>query len=159
MRARCPCRKTSRGGRAGAALPLITQSRRRRLDFAAFVEDFDSPLGILEPRMAEPRQLHAAFVERERLFEREVALLELLHNRFELRDGRLEIFDRWLRHLVSPVSRGPCRAPSAPRTPAGRGLTSRERYRRSRPPRHPAGSVSCPHSRRRRNPGRAPPAD
>mgnify|MGYP003694185165 CR=1 FL=1 len=49
--------------------------------------------------MAEPRELDAAFVERERLFEREVAFLELLDDGFELGDGRFEVFDGGVGHV------------------------------------------------------------
>ena len=73
---------------------------RRRLQLAALVEDLDAALGFLEPRMAEPRQLDAALVERERLLERQVAFLELL-------DDRLELGDRGFEVLNGGV--GPCR--------------------------------------------------
>ena len=49
--------------------------RRRRLQLAALVEDFDAPLGLFEPPVAEARELHAALVQCERLLEREVAFL------------------------------------------------------------------------------------
>ena len=50
------------------ALGIVVGAERRRgrLDLAAFVEDLDAPLGFLEPRVAEARQLHAALEERER---------------------------------------------------------------------------------------------
>src|SRR6476660_8641479 len=69
------------------------QRGRRRLDVAAFGEDFHAPLRLFELRMAEPRQLHAALEQLERLLQREVAILEPLHDRFELADRRLKVLD------------------------------------------------------------------
>ncbi len=43
--------------------------------------------------MAVARERHAALEERERLVERQVAVLELLDDGFELRDGGLEVLD------------------------------------------------------------------
>ena len=59
---------------------------RRRLQLAALGEDLDAPLGLLEPRVTEARQLHAALVQRQRLLERQVAFFELLDDRLELGD-------------------------------------------------------------------------
>ena len=70
-------------------MPVVGERGRRRLQLAALVEDLDAALGLLEPRVAEPRQLHAALVERERLLEREVAFFELLDDRLELGDRAL----------------------------------------------------------------------
>src|SRR5882672_8832015 len=72
--------------------------RRRRLQFAALVEDLDAALRLLELRVAEARELDTALVERERLLEREVAFLELLDDGFELGDRRFEVFDGGFRH-------------------------------------------------------------
>src|SRR5262249_7773304 len=77
----------------------VGKGRRRGLQLAALVEDLDAALGVLETGVAEPRELHAALVEGERLLEREVAILELLHDRLELGDRRLEILDRCV-HLA-----------------------------------------------------------
>src|ERR1051325_1020651 len=78
----------------------MAERARRRLQLATFVQDLDPALGFLETRVAEARELHAAFVQRERLLECEVALLELLHDRLELGDRRLEILDRCVGHEV-----------------------------------------------------------
>src|SRR5262249_46317800 len=61
---------------------------------------FDPLLGRFEARVAEPRELDAALVQRERLLEGEVALLELLDDRLELGDRRLEILDGRVGHEV-----------------------------------------------------------
>ena len=65
----------------------------RRLNKAALDHVVYAPLGFFQPRVAEARQLHPALVQRERLLERHVAFLELLHGRFELGDGGFEVFD------------------------------------------------------------------
>src|SRR5687768_4237611 len=69
---------------------------------AALVENFDALLGLLEPRMAETRELHATLVQLERLLEREVPFLELLDNRFELGDRGFEILNCRV-HQFSPL--------------------------------------------------------
>ena len=51
-------------------------------------------------RVAEARQLHAALEELERLFEREVAVLELLDDRLELGDRRFKILDCRVGHFL-----------------------------------------------------------
>ena len=59
--------------RHGRSLALVARratrrrARGRRLQLAALVEDLDAALGLLEPRVAEARQLHAALVQLERL--------------------------------------------------------------------------------------------
>src|SRR5688572_8168809 len=75
---------------------LVQDRPCRVLELAALVEDFDAPLGLLEPRVAEPRELHAAFEQLQRLLERDVAVLELLDDRVELRQRGFEILDRWI---------------------------------------------------------------
>src|SRR5206468_4393922 len=72
---------------------------RRGLQLAALVENLDAALRLFEPRVTEPRELHAALVQRQRLFEREVAFLELLDDRFELGDRAFEVFDRRISHV------------------------------------------------------------
>src|SRR5438874_1613747 len=73
-----------------AAVAVVGAERGgRRLQLAAFVENFDAALGFLQLRVAEARELHAALVELQRLLEREVALFELLDDGFELRDRSL----------------------------------------------------------------------
>src|SRR5438045_801387 len=75
-----------------AAIAIVgAERRRRRLQLAALVQDFDATLRLFEARMTEPRQLDAPFVQLERRLEREVALLELLDDAFELRDRGLEV--------------------------------------------------------------------
>ena len=64
------------------------------LSCAALVEDLDAPLGLLEPGVAEAGQLHAALVELQRRFERQVAFFELLDDRLELGDRGFEVLDR-----------------------------------------------------------------
>src|SRR5665213_1897468 len=81
----------------GTPLVIVRQRagerRWRRLELAALAEDLDAPLRFLEPRVAEARQLHAAFVEHQRLLERQVAVLELLHGRLELGDRGFKVLD------------------------------------------------------------------
>jgi hypothetical protein len=48
--------------------------------------------------MTKSRQLHAPFVELERLLEREIAFLERLDERIELRDSGFKVLDRWVHH-------------------------------------------------------------
>src|SRR5262249_38944394 len=85
-----------------AALPIVAAERgRRRLQLAAFVENLDAPLGILEPGVAEAGQLHPAFVELQRLLEREIAVLGLLDDRLELGNRRFEVLDGGVAHAVS----------------------------------------------------------
>ena len=50
--------------------------------------------------MAEARKLHATLVQGQLLVERQVAFLDLLYDRFELGDCRLEIFDGRVGHSV-----------------------------------------------------------
>src|SRR4030088_1944061 len=75
------------------------ERRRRCLQLAALAEDFDAAFGLFEPRVAEPGQLHTALVQRERLFEGQIAFFELLDDRFELGDRGFEILDRRVWHL------------------------------------------------------------
>src|SRR5882672_8210730 len=79
-RARAPARNSASGSvTTSTALGIVGgKRRRRRLELAALVEDLDAALRLLELRVAEARELDAAFVERERLLQREVALFELL---------------------------------------------------------------------------------
>src|SRR5881296_3317005 len=77
---------------------------RRGLQLAALVQNLDAALRLFEPRVTEPRELHAALVQRQRLFEREVAFLELLDDRFELGDRGFEVFDRRVSHLDTRVN-------------------------------------------------------
>jgi hypothetical protein len=90
-------------------LAVEPERRRRRLDFAPLVEDFDPPLGRLQRRVTEPRQLHAALEELERPLERKVALFERFHDCLELGDRRLEIFDGG--SLVAHVNPEPLTGP------------------------------------------------
>src|SRR5262249_47969703 len=101
-RTRTRSRKAPSGSVAtrSAAVAVVGAERGgRRFQLAALVEDLDAALGFLEPRVAEARELHAALVELQRLFEREVALFEFLHDGLELRDGGLEVLDRCVGHL------------------------------------------------------------
>src|SRR5206468_10259300 len=70
------------------------------VELAALVQNLDAALGLFEPRVTEAGELHATLVERQRLLERQIALLELLDDRFELGDGAFEIFDRRISHSV-----------------------------------------------------------
>ena len=80
-------------GAVALVVGLEAKRRRRRPHFATLVEDLDAALGLLELRVAEARELHAALEERERLLEREVALFERLDDRLELGDGGFEVLD------------------------------------------------------------------
>ena len=97
----------SRNHRSGSS---SAQRRRRRLQLAAVGQNLDAPLGLLEPRVAEPRQLDAALVERQRLLERQVAFFELLDDRLELGDRGFEVLDG----RVMPVSIRTLRSASSP---------------------------------------------
>src|SRR4051812_9780616 len=82
-----------------AAVAIVGPERRgRRLELAALVQDLDAPFGLLEARVAEARELHAALVELQRLLERQVALFQLLDDAFELGDRGLEVLDRRVSH-------------------------------------------------------------
>ena len=61
----------------------------RGLERAAFGEDLDAALGLLEPAVAVARQRDAPFVQLERLLQREFAFFELLDDRLEFGDRRL----------------------------------------------------------------------
>ena len=54
-----------------------------------------------EAGVAEARELHAALVERQRLLERQVALFELLDDRFQLGDRRFEVLDGGFGHVIA----------------------------------------------------------
>src|SRR4051794_26469550 len=94
-RTRAPARNSARRSvTASTAFGIVGGERSgRRLQLAALVEDLDPALGLLELRVAEARELHAALVQRERLLEGEVAFLELLDDRVELGERRFEVFD------------------------------------------------------------------
>src|SRR5258707_7744134 len=100
-RRRARSRKAASGSvtTRSAAFAIVGPERGgRRLQLAAIVEDLDATLGLLQPRVAEARELHTALVELQGLLEREGALLALLDDGFELRDGRLAVFDRFVGH-------------------------------------------------------------
>src|SRR5262249_45782286 len=115
VRARCRCpracvrgrgRACRQAGSAAARIGLgwgetaihLFEGGGRGLQFAALVEQLDPPLRLFEPCVAEAGELDAALVERQRLLEGEVAVLELLHDRFELGDGGLEVFNGRVGH-------------------------------------------------------------
>src|SRR5258708_1803699 len=50
--------------------------------------------------MAKARELNAPLVKRERLFERQIAVLEFLDDRFEFGDRALEVFNGGVGHQV-----------------------------------------------------------
>src|SRR6185436_8796236 len=87
---------------------VLPQARRSRLQLAALVENLDAPLGVLQPRVAEARELDAALVERQRRLERQVARFELLHDLFELAERSFEILDGGFHEVLAhPCVRGP----------------------------------------------------
>src|SRR4051794_33822343 len=102
-----PGRETPAGLRPSRAAAVARQvggeRRRRRLHIAAIGEDLDAAFGFFQPCVAEARQLHAALVVGKRLLERHVALLELFHDRFELGNRGLEVFDRCLHSPLYPA--------------------------------------------------------
>src|SRR5688500_510042 len=61
--------------------------------------------------MTEPRELHPALEQLERLFERDVAVLELLDDGVELGQSRFEILDRWI-HIGEAKGEGLRPSPS-----------------------------------------------
>src|SRR5260221_11189580 len=66
---------------ASTALGIVgAKRRRRRLQLAALVENLDAAVGLFELGVAEARQLDATLVQGQRLFEREVPFLQLLHD-------------------------------------------------------------------------------
>src|SRR5207248_11039243 len=73
--------------------------RWRRPDVAAFAQDLDAAFSLFKARVTKAGQVNAALVQRERLLERQVALLELLDDRVELRDRGLEIFNGSIGHV------------------------------------------------------------
>src|SRR5437667_2998936 len=81
----------------GARLPTVWivagGERRRRLEVAALGQDLDTAFGLFEARVAKAGQMDAAFVQRKRLLEWEVAFFELFDERIELGDRGLEVFD------------------------------------------------------------------
>src|SRR6476646_9845289 len=72
---------------------IQTERRGCRLCLAALVENLDPALGSFELRVAEAGELYAALEELQRAFECEVALLERLDDRLELRDCGFEVLD------------------------------------------------------------------
>src|SRR5437773_249433 len=106
MRRRARSRKAASGSvpTRSAAVAIVGPERRgRRFQLAALVEDLDATLGLLQPRVAEARELYAALVELKGLLEREVSLLELLDDRFELGDGGFEVLDGCLGHQTAAL--------------------------------------------------------
>ena len=73
---------------------------RSRLEVAAIVEDVDAALRRLESPVAVAREGDAALVQLERGLERQIAVLDLLDDAFELGDGGLEILDRGIPEQV-----------------------------------------------------------
>src|SRR5205814_8583028 len=96
-----------RGPSTGLGARLSDVEGRGRLELAALIQNLDAALGLLQPRMAEPRELDAPFVQGERLLERHVAFLELPDDALELGDGCFEVFDRRIRHVPAPDPRDP----------------------------------------------------
>src|SRR5262245_43340750 len=72
----------------------------RRLELAAFVQQLDPAFGVLEPCVTELGQGDAAFVEGQRLLERQFAFFELFDDGLELRDSGFEVLDRGVAHPV-----------------------------------------------------------
>src|SRR5260370_965199 len=90
--------------------PPAPPRRRRFFQLDALGEDFDPAFSLFEPRVTEAGQLNTALVQRERLLEGQIALFELLDDRFELRDRGFEVLDRRIGHLAVPSSsQGPRR--------------------------------------------------
>ena len=82
--------------RAGVA---IRERRRQQLERQLVTFDAGRRLASVRTRLVASRgRLDAALVQRQRLLEREVALLELLDDGFELGDRRFEVFDGWVGH-------------------------------------------------------------
>ena len=81
----------------------------RRLQFSTVGQDFDPAFGVLQPGVAEARELDTAFAA-PATARAAVPLLELLHDRLELGDRALEILDgyqssRTLRELPARDAR------------------------------------------------------
>src|SRR5690606_7986254 len=68
---------------------------------STFVEQLDPVFGLLEPRMAEPGEVHAALVQGERGLERKVSRFELAHDAIELGDRGFEVLDGGIDGLVA----------------------------------------------------------
>src|SRR5579862_4830944 len=85
--------KSAAAGTAASPFGVVVDQTRRVLELAAFGEDFDPALRRAELLVAVARELDAALEERERRVERQIALLELLHDLFEFGDCGLEVLD------------------------------------------------------------------
>src|SRR5262245_58372946 len=105
------------------------EGRGRRLQVPTLAENLDAAFGLLEAGMTEARQLDTTLVQRERLLERQVAFLELLHDRIELGDRCLEVPDGGVGG-VGHTGASLRRSGRAPRTPARPWPASRGRGRR-----------------------------
>jgi hypothetical protein len=79
---------------------IVLRIERRSLELvrraALAHQDLDLLLGLLQCALTDARQLHAALEVAQRLVERQLALLELLDDRFELGKRALEIGSRGL---------------------------------------------------------------
>src|SRR5947207_15023969 len=69
---------------ATVALVVGAEVGGRRCEAAALVEDLDPLFSLLELRVAEARQLHAALVQLQRCLEWQVAFFKFLDDRFKL---------------------------------------------------------------------------
>src|SRR5262245_60565913 len=75
-----------------------SQRTRRRPELAALGQNLDPSCSFFEACVTEAGELHAAFVERERLLERLIAFLEFLDDGFQLGDRGFEVLDGSVGH-------------------------------------------------------------
>src|SRR5258706_5677145 len=120
-RASSPCS----AARSALSASPVAAGERRLLGTAIGIHDeiaarvlekqLDLALRLLQLGVAQAREPHALLVEDERLLERKVALLELLHDLVQLLEGRLEGGGLLRGHAPSfPVTRA-ARAPACTR--------------------------------------------
>ena len=142
----CSPALTARSPRRGSASGCVTRPASRsalRLATRVLEQHLDLALGLLELAVAQPRQPDALLVELQRLLERQLAALELLHDLLELRERLLERGRVAVCHSFSLEStRGAqsARAAAAPSAPPGRDLGGVAHHARARLVRTPARS-------------------
>src|SRR5258708_12645496 len=145
------------GGCSAARSPLsaspVAAGERRLLGTAIGIHDeiaarvleepLDLALRLLQLGVAQAREPHSLLVEEERLLERKVALLELLHDLVQLLEGRLEGGGLLRGHTSSfPVTRA-ASAPVCTRIRTG----SPPDTSAASPTRRPHPSTPTPHPR------------
>src|SRR5713226_9281887 len=136
-------RASSSAARSPFSASPLAAGERRLLGTAVGVHDeiaarvleeqLDLALRLLQLGVAQAREPHALLVEEERLLERKVALLELLHDLVQLLEGRLEGGGLLRGHASSfPVTRA-ASAPDCTRMRSGSPTETSAASRTRRP--------------------------